>query len=151
MSIETVESFENIYCAEQINVPVTFPHILKSFAKAAIRTQPYDLLRWTSAYFRALANGEIPPIKERFEYPPFTHPTGLTPRYLKTLLNQLGRTNNDTNIVTLKTLLNCWQGIALSETVLYQILMIGHLLNDDKHYELDLHRFLSVACGLLSN
>ncbi|KAK0072237.1 hypothetical protein PV326_000260, partial [Microctonus aethiopoides] len=63
MSIETVESFENIYCAEQINVPVTFPHILKSFAKAAIRTQPYDLLRWTSAYFRALANDEIPPIK----------------------------------------------------------------------------------------
>lgn len=57
---------ERIYCAQQINIPPTFPHILKLYAKAAIRTQPYDLLRWTAAYFRALANGEVPPTKVRF-------------------------------------------------------------------------------------
>jgi len=54
---------KRIYCAQQINVPLTFPHILKLYAKAAIRTQPHDLLRWTAAYFRALANGEVPPAK----------------------------------------------------------------------------------------
>lgn len=54
---------KRIYCAQQINVPPTFPHILKLYAKAAIRTQPHDLLRWTAAYFRALANGEVPPAK----------------------------------------------------------------------------------------
>lgn len=54
---------EDIYCAEQIKIPSTFPYILKQYAKAAIRTQPYDLLQWTCAYFRALANSEIPPVK----------------------------------------------------------------------------------------
>lgn len=52
-----------IYCAEQIKIPVNFPYILKLYAKAAIRTQPYDLLRWSTAYFRAIAEGKIPPIK----------------------------------------------------------------------------------------
>lgn len=52
-----------IYSAEQIKIPPTFPNILKVYAKAAIRTQPYDLLRWTCAYFRALANRELPPVK----------------------------------------------------------------------------------------
>lgn len=54
---------EDIYCAEQIKIPSTFPYILKQYAKAAIRTQPYDLLQWTCAYFRALANSEVPPVK----------------------------------------------------------------------------------------
>lgn len=54
---------ERIFCAQQINIPPTFPQVLRSYAKAAIRTQPYDLLRWTGAYFRALANGERPPVK----------------------------------------------------------------------------------------
>ncbi|XP_076284722.1 ropporin-1-like protein [Lasioglossum baleicum] len=52
-----------LYCAEQIKIPPTFPNILKLYAKAAIRTQPYDLLRWTCAYFRALAADELPPVK----------------------------------------------------------------------------------------
>lgn len=59
----SVSQCKRIYCAQQINIPPTFPHILKVYAKAAIRTQPHDLLRWTAAYFRALANGEVPPAK----------------------------------------------------------------------------------------
>jgi len=54
---------EQIYCSEQINIPPTLPRILKHYAKAAIRTQPHDLLRWTVAYFCALAKGEVPPVK----------------------------------------------------------------------------------------
>lgn len=54
---------EKIYCAEEIAIPVNFPIILKNYTKAAIRTQPYDLLRWSCAYFRAMAEGKIPPIK----------------------------------------------------------------------------------------
>jgi len=54
---------EQIYCAEQINIPPTLPCILKHYAKAAIRTQPHDLLRWTVAYFYALAKREVPPVK----------------------------------------------------------------------------------------
>ncbi|KAK2583330.1 hypothetical protein KPH14_009331 [Odynerus spinipes] len=135
----------NIYCPEQIHIPVTFPYILKIYAKAAIRTQPYDLLRWTAAYFRALANGEVPPVKERLEYPPFTHPSGITPGYLKTLLNRFGHVNK----VPLRALLEHWHGIDLAETSLYQICLIGRFLEDDRNC--NFYRFLAIACGLLAN
>ena len=78
------------YSAEQIEVPPKLPMILKQFCKSAIRTQPYDLLRWSSAYFHALANGEEPPTKLRLEYPPTCTAYGLTTGFLKVLLRQLG-------------------------------------------------------------
>lgn len=80
---------DDVYSAPQINIPPTFPFILKQYAKAAIRTQPYDLLRWSAAYFRALAKGEEPPIKDRLEYPPPDTPSGLSPGYLKVLIKQV--------------------------------------------------------------
>lgn len=70
--LDSQQTTEPIYCAEQINIPPSFPHILKQYAKAAIRTQPQDLLRWTTVYFRALANGEVPPMKVRFPLFPRT-------------------------------------------------------------------------------
>lgn len=80
---------DRIYCSEQIHIPPTFPYIMKLYCKAAIRTQPYDLLKWSAAYFRALANGEEPPVKERIEFPPYDSPSGLTPGYIKMLINQV--------------------------------------------------------------
>ncbi|EZA56419.1 Ropporin-1-like protein [Ooceraea biroi] len=135
---------ERIYCAQQINIPPTFPRILKHYAKAAIRTQPHDLLRWTAAYFRALANGEVPPAKERLEYPPFAHPSGITPGYLRTLLNRYGHVDK----VSLRALLQDWQGLDLPETRLYQLFVVAGL--SDKEY-CDFYRFLAVACGFLGN
>ena len=38
-----------LYCAEQIKIPATLPDILKEFTKAAIRTQPVDVLQWSAA------------------------------------------------------------------------------------------------------
>ncbi|KAG7188453.1 hypothetical protein KM043_008093 [Ampulex compressa] len=137
-------SFGRIYCAEQINIPPGFPHILKLYAKAAVRTQPYDLLRWTVAYFRALSNGEVPPVKERLEYPPFAHPSGITPGYLRTLLNRFGRVEK----VCLTAILKDWQGMSLTESTLYQILVIGGFLNEK---ECEFYKFLSIACGFLGN
>ena len=52
-----------------IQIPSDFPGILKQYTKAAIRTQPRDLLLWSAAYFRCLARGEPPPAKDRLEYP----------------------------------------------------------------------------------
>ncbi|XP_011873601.1 PREDICTED: ropporin-1-like protein [Vollenhovia emeryi] len=136
---------KRIYCAQQINVPPTLPHILKLYAKAAIRTQPHDLLRWTAAYFRALANGEVPPAKDRLEYPPFMHPSGITPGYLRTLLDRFARVNK----VRLKDLLQDWRGLDLPETSLYQLFMVAGLLRDKEYC--DFYRFLAVACGFLGN
>ncbi|KYN42375.1 Ropporin-1-like protein [Trachymyrmex septentrionalis] len=137
---------KRIYCAEQINIPPAFPQILKLYAKAAIRTQPNDLLRWTAVYFRALANGEVPPAKDRLEYPPFIHPSGITPGYLKTVLNRFGHVNK----VCLRALLLDCQGLLdLPEMSLYQLFMVAGLL-EDKEY-CDFYRFLAVACGFLGN
>ncbi len=39
---------EPYYCSEQIQIPPELPDILKQFTKAAIRTQPADLLVWSA-------------------------------------------------------------------------------------------------------
>ncbi|CAD1478832.1 unnamed protein product [Heterotrigona itama] len=132
----------DIYCAEQINIPPTFPHILKQYAKAAIRTQPYDLLQWTCAYFRAFVKCDVPPVKERLEYPAFSHPSGITPGYLKTLLNVFGHVER----ACVKSLLERWRGVALPETTLFRILLIGKFLSAK---ECNFYGFLAIACGFL--
>ena len=38
------------YTSEQIPIPTEFPDILLQFSKAAIRTQPADVLVWSAAY-----------------------------------------------------------------------------------------------------
>lgn len=84
-------------------------------------------------------------LQDRLEYPPFTHPTGITPGYLKTLLNRFGRVDK----VCLKALVQDWRGLDLPETSLYQLLMVAGLLPDKEHC--DFYRFLAVACGFLGN
>ncbi|CAB4068526.1 unnamed protein product [Lepeophtheirus salmonis] len=97
-----------------------FPKILKSYTKAAIRTQPYDLLLWSASYFRCLANGEVPPIKERIEYPvQESGEAALTPGLLRILHKQIG-------------------GICLSQQTLENILNTGNH-NDS---EIDWDEFL---------
>ncbi len=44
-----------LYCPEQIKIPGELPDILKDFTKAAIRTQPSDLLEWAAASVLARA------------------------------------------------------------------------------------------------
>ena len=82
---------EPYYCSQQINIPPELPDILKQFTKAAIRTQPKDVLAWSAAYFRAMANGEMPPVKDRLEMPTATQKTdtGLTPGLLRILHKQV--------------------------------------------------------------
>lgn len=40
---------ETMFCAQQIKIPPELPDILKQFTKAAIRTQPHDVLQWAAA------------------------------------------------------------------------------------------------------
>lgn len=82
---------EPYYCSEQIPIPPELPDILKQFTKAAIRTQPSDLLSWSAGYFRCLANGQTPPVKERIEFKVATQKTdsGLTTGLLKVLHRQV--------------------------------------------------------------
>uniref|UniRef100_A0AAQ4R7U1 Ropporin-1-like protein n=1 Tax=Gasterosteus aculeatus aculeatus TaxID=481459 RepID=A0AAQ4R7U1_GASAC len=80
---------DTMFCAQQIDIAQELPDILKNFTKAAVRTQPEDLLLWSAAYFTALSKGERLPVKDRLELN-VTHKTdsAMTPGLLKTLHKQ---------------------------------------------------------------
>ncbi|CAL8108115.1 unnamed protein product [Orchesella dallaii] len=79
----------DIFCQDQIRIPPSLPNILKQFTKAAIRTQPRDLDVWGAAYFRAMAEGLAPPVKETLEYPLMESKDGLTVGLLRVLDRQV--------------------------------------------------------------
>ncbi|XP_060151373.1 ropporin-1-like protein isoform X4 [Globicephala melas] len=41
---------DTMFCAQQIHIPPELPDILKQFTKAAIRTQPADVLQWSAGH-----------------------------------------------------------------------------------------------------
>ncbi|XP_033190733.2 uncharacterized protein LOC117157106 isoform X2 [Bombus vancouverensis nearcticus] len=127
----------------EVIVPPSLPLILKEFCKAAIRTQPYDLLRWSSSYFRALANGEEPPTKLRLEYPPPNTASGLTLGFLRILLRQFGDYNKT---LPVETILRLWDCLCLDRRDLNLILMIGKFRR-----KCQVKKFLAIAVGLLGS
>ena len=50
-------SNEPMYCSQQINIPPELPNILKQFTKAAIRTQPTDVLQVGCLYYLPYIRG----------------------------------------------------------------------------------------------
>ena len=54
-------SSDPLYTAEQIRIPPQLPEILKQFTKAAIKTQPSDLLLWSSQFVSETFDLNLPP------------------------------------------------------------------------------------------
>ncbi|KAG8442615.1 hypothetical protein GDO86_011411 [Hymenochirus boettgeri] len=133
---------ETMFCAQQINVPPELPDILKQFTKAAIRTQPHDLLQWSAAYFGSLAKGEPLPVKERVEMQVATQKTdsGLTPGLLKVLHKQL----SEKVTVEITDLQQKWKDLCLPEEQLQSILELDNIQDDIKWL-----KFLSLGCSAL--
>ncbi|XP_015913759.2 pyruvate kinase-like [Parasteatoda tepidariorum] len=65
---------DSIFFDDQITIPEEFPSILKNYAKAAIKTNPPDLLAWSRKYFTALSKGERPPARERLKFDKSQYP-----------------------------------------------------------------------------
>ncbi|KAI4487531.1 hypothetical protein M0804_005680 [Polistes exclamans] len=128
---------------QKVTIPPRLPTILKQFCKAAIRTQPYDLLRWSSAYFRALADGEEPPVKLRLEYPPPSTASGLTLGFLRVLLRQFGDYNKTLPIDVIS---RRWECLCLDRKELNLIMMIGKFRR-----KCQVKKFLAIAVGLLGS
>ncbi|XP_050663548.1 uncharacterized protein LOC126964469 [Leptidea sinapis] len=138
------ELIEQMYCSQQIVIPPKFPYILKRFCKAAIKTQPYDLLRWSYEYFTALAERRPPPVKLRLEYPVFSTEGGLTRGCLKVLANQLiGMTS-----VPLTKIKTAWKGFCLDSQELKRILCLCEVYL--RHDMVPFLHFIAVAGGLLT-
>lgn len=129
-----------IYCAEQIVIPAGLPDILKEFTKAAIRTQPADLLQWSAAYFQALAKGEVPPVKDRLEQSlPSAEERlgGLTKGALAVLHKQLDHKGT----VTVEEVREKWQQIGCAQSKLEELLTIGNFSE-----EVEWQKFLALTC-----
>lgn len=133
---------EPYYCSEQIHIPPQLPDILKQFTKAAIRTQPKDVLAWSAAYFRAMANGEIPPVKDRLEMMTATQKddTGLTPGLLRVLNRQLG----SKKVVSVTAVEEKWHDLALPKELFDELLRIGNLTGETEWL-----KFFAIACSSL--
>jgi len=130
---------EPMYCSQQINIPPELPDILKQFTKAAIRTQPADVLAWSASYFEALAAGDKPPVKERLDYQ-LGSAVQVEPTLesLKVLHRQLG----DAPTVEASKVQEKWQSMCLDEAKLKHLMSFGSFAE-----EFNWLHFLTCACG----
>ncbi|XP_050302762.1 DNA ligase 1-like [Anthonomus grandis grandis] len=135
---------DEMYCSEQICIPPSFPYLLGQYAKAAIRTQPSDLLKWSTAYFRCLSLNIPPPVKPRLEYPVPRDFHGITPGWLKALIYQLQ--NNLT--IPFKILWDRWIGACLKHQTLIQLLCLGGF---DDPQAINWPKFIALCAGTLSD
>ncbi|KAM3939583.1 ropporin-1-like protein [Leptodactylus fuscus] len=133
---------EAMFCAQQITIPPELPDLLKEFTKAAIRTQPADVLQWSAAYFSSLSRGEALPVKERVEMPVATQKTdsGLTPGLLRALHRQLAARL----LVPVEELEQKWKALCLPLGQLHSILELEH-----QGTEVEWMKFLALACSAL--
>nr|WQM43606.1 rhophilin-associated tail protein 1 [Eurycea tynerensis] len=125
---------------KQMSIPPELPEVLKQFTKAAIKSQPSDLLVWSSKYFTALKNGEPLPIKERPERISLSNWAVLTPELLKVLHTKVG---GRLTIVS-DELLQMWKTLNLPVDLYQSILNVGHLPD-----EIEWLKFLALACSSL--
>ncbi|XP_010610298.1 ropporin-1-like protein isoform X1 [Fukomys damarensis] len=133
---------DTMFCAQQIHIPPELPDILKQFTKAAIRTQPADLLQWSAGYFLALSQGDLLPIKDRVEMPMATQKTdtGLTQGLLKVLHKQCSHKA----YVSLLDLERKWRTLCLPVEKLRALLQL-----DPCEDKIEWLKFLALGCSAL--
>ncbi|KAI5735701.1 hypothetical protein M8J77_021554 [Diaphorina citri] len=129
-----------IYQAPQILIPPQLPLVLKQYIKAAIRTQPHDLLTWSAYYFKCMHQGLVPPVKKHLEFPLFAGPGSFTPGFLHVLINQLGREG----YVPTPLLYEKWLGLTLNKGDLDRMLLLRHYRG-----KVDIAEFVAIAAGHL--
>ncbi|KAI5938838.1 ropporin-1-like protein [Manis javanica] len=134
---------ETMFCAQQIHIPPELPDILKQFTKAAIRTQPGDVLQWSAGYFSALSRGDPLPVKDRIEMPMATQKTdtGLTQGLLKVLHKQC----SDKQYVELADLEQKWKNLCLPIENFRALLQLDPCEN-----KIEWIKFLALGCSMLA-
>ncbi|KAK1345314.1 hypothetical protein QTO34_014025 [Cnephaeus nilssonii] len=133
---------DTLFCAQQIHIPPELPDILKQFTKAAIRTQPADVLQWAAGYFSALSRGDPLPVKDRIEMPVATQKTdtGLTQGMLKVLHKQCSHKQ----YVDLADLEKKWRSLCLPMEKFRALLEL-----DPCERKIEWIKFLALGCSML--
>ncbi|XP_057366446.1 ropporin-1-like protein [Daphnia carinata] len=124
------------------NFKPELPGILKEYAKAAIRTDPRDLLQWSRDYFRALSRGSAPLDKDRWEeVTSLDNHSGITVGLLRLLHKQLsgGRGGQPSDDVNLGDIIQLWTTLGLERQRLDDLLELVSIatppLNDGQDLE----------------
>ncbi|KAM3852001.1 ropporin-1A [Vipera latastei] len=125
---------------KQVCIPPELPDLLKQFTKAAIRTQPPDLIQWSSDYFNAMARGEAPPVRERTDRVPLSNYAELTPELLKVLHQRVG----GRLIIHVDELAQMWKVLNLPTDLFESIMNVGRFTE-----EIEWLKFLALACSSL--
>ncbi|KAJ7345876.1 hypothetical protein JRQ81_001826 [Phrynocephalus forsythii] len=125
---------------KQVCIPPELPDLLKQFTKAAIRTQPADLIQWSSDYFSAIARGETPPVRDRSDRVPLSNYAELTPELLKVLHQRVG----GRLIVHVDELAQMWKVLNLPTDLFDSIMNVGRFTE-----EIEWLKFLALACSSL--
>lgn len=115
---------------------------MKNFTKAAIRSQPSDLLQWSAAYFKALANKDVLPVKSTFEDVSGISHDAVTKGKLQVLHNQI----SSGDLVDKATLREKWIDIGCSEQTFNDLLLLGGFED-----QLEWKKFLALACSSLAS
>ncbi|XP_036761448.2 ropporin-1A [Manis pentadactyla] len=125
---------------KQICIPSELPELLKQFTKAAIRTQPPDLIPWAADYFGAVSHGEIPPVREESERVALSNWAELTPELLKILhFRVAGRL-----IIHVDELAHMWKVLSLPTDLFNSMMNVGRFTE-----EIEWLKFLTLACSSL--
>ncbi|CAO2631656.1 Ropn1 [Lemmus lemmus] len=125
---------------KQVCIPPELPELLKQFTKAAIRTQPPDLIQWAAEYFGAMSRGEMPPVRERSEQVTLSNWAELTPELLKVLHSRVaGRL-----IIHADELAQMWKVLNLPTDLFNSVMNVGRFTE-----EIEWLKFLALACSSL--
>ncbi|XP_062303316.1 ropporin-1-like isoform X2 [Osmerus eperlanus] len=120
-------------------IPPELPEILRQFTKDAIRTQPEDLLKWSTEYFGALAQGKVLPVRE--PTPQMANPgMDLTPEILSAMHFKMHKQD----MISKQELECMWRGYGLAEDLLKHIMNVGCFCD-----ELVWIKFFALGCSYL--
>lgn len=139
-----LHGFKNNYTATfgMIEVPSYLSKMMMEWSKAAVRTRPSDLLRWSQIYFRMKANCEYPPVIPYLDtIDQNLGPGGLTPNVLKALSMTLS--NESETYVKVEKI---WDILSLDKKIFFQIIKIGDFDEYIKSLE-----FIGIAAAFLNN
>eukprot|EP00128_Syssomonas_multiformis_P007343 Colp12_sorted_trinity150504_noHs@5347 len=115
---------EPLYCAQQIKIPPQLPEILKQFTKAAIKTQPADVLEWSQRYFVALSKGEALPSGE-VQAPPVADAKKPDVAILKSFKTELSKQSNNAGVITLALVEKIASTIHFPGNVVTDVFLLG--------------------------
>ena len=135
-SVNQLQMFTRMYCAEQIQVPPDMAPILKAYSKAVIREGPSDLIAFSVDYFKKMI--DQPPVSSAGYRITLSELQDLREELSNVLKNQSELRRVDYQVAC--------ENLGFSPDVLANILRLGFA---DKEV-IDIYMFMGIAATLVS-